>query len=484
METAPASQQAERTAGQRAAAPVPNQTAGGGGQLLPSTVRALMEPRLGYDLRHVRIHTDASAARSADRLDADAYTYGSHIAFAAGRFAPGSGDGNALIAHELVHSIQQMHPPPLYASGAAPMSVSHAAPQIARRPKKTKKPKEPAVDVPKRLGTNAAGEEVLVVREVGGTSGYDQRLQAIAVARLYDVEPAVIVQEHDGKWHVYQTTASLSNPGPGGDIAGPIAYGLPSAAGIDAARQSQPNSQRLASLVFGVPESEVQMNRRTADAAAGKVNVNADLTGPNAPGGVHDRVGGGGFEKGDPSALGIPLESLADPAAAQEALFHESTHLRDYELAQQWVATYERETTGTFFSGSRSSAFTEWLYKQTRTKPPRLSYVDAELIADVVRHTSGSTEANANVLSFLVAFQAGKTDLATRKLVAYARQLKPGGLYQPPETGSAVQRELTAELHRVDKALPKDQQAKFRAAFAAARAINPEAWVSLLVFGK
>jgi hypothetical protein len=89
-----------------------------------------------------------------------------------------------------------------------------------------------------------------------------------------------------------------------------------------------------------------------------------------------------------------------------------------------------------------SRYFTEWLYAQTRTKPPRLSEVDAELIADEVTNVSSATEARANVMSFLVAFHAGKIDLAQTKLVAYATALKPGGLYQNPVPGSAVQADL------------------------------------------
>jgi hypothetical protein len=126
----------------------------------------------------------------------------------------------------------------------------------------------------------------------------------------------------------------------------------------------------------------------------------------------------------------------------------------------------------------------EWLYAQTRTKPPRLSEVDAELIADEVTNSSASTEARANVLTFLAAFQAGATDLATKNLVAYAIALKPGGEYQNPIPGSSVQAALTAELRKVDRQLPRDERAKFRSAFAAAKASNPDAWVSTLVLGE
>ena len=48
------------------------------------------------------------------------------------------------------------------------------------------------------LGTGRF-EAVIVKREVGSTQGYD--LQAIAVARMFKTEPAVVVQDGNGKWH-------------------------------------------------------------------------------------------------------------------------------------------------------------------------------------------------------------------------------------------------------------------------------------------
>jgi DNA uptake protein ComE-like DNA-binding protein len=78
----------------------------GGGQSLPPSLRAFMEPRLGADLSRVRVHTDARAAARASELDAQAVTEGEDIHFAAGRFAPDSADGRELIAHELAHTLQ------------------------------------------------------------------------------------------------------------------------------------------------------------------------------------------------------------------------------------------------------------------------------------------------------------------------------------------------------------------------------------------
>lgn len=77
------------------------------GQPLDPPTRAFMEPRFGRDFSGVRVHTDAAAAQSANELNANAYTTGQNIVFASGQYAPGTPDGNRLIAHELTHVMQQ-----------------------------------------------------------------------------------------------------------------------------------------------------------------------------------------------------------------------------------------------------------------------------------------------------------------------------------------------------------------------------------------
>jgi hypothetical protein len=76
------------------------------GEPLDARVRRRMEPGLGADLFSVRVHRDGQAAESARAIGARAYAYGSHIAFAAGQFAPETGEGRRLLAHELAHVIQ------------------------------------------------------------------------------------------------------------------------------------------------------------------------------------------------------------------------------------------------------------------------------------------------------------------------------------------------------------------------------------------
>jgi hypothetical protein len=77
------------------------------GRPLDQESRAFFEPRFGRDFGDVRIHTGAEAAESARSINALAYTAGSDIVFAHGRYSPHSEDGKRLLAHELAHTTQQ-----------------------------------------------------------------------------------------------------------------------------------------------------------------------------------------------------------------------------------------------------------------------------------------------------------------------------------------------------------------------------------------
>ncbi|MEO0442264.1 MAG: DUF4157 domain-containing protein [Pseudomonadota bacterium] len=78
-----------------------------GGKKLPAHTQAFYETRLGHSLDHVRLHTDANAARATDDINARAFTLQNHIAFAPGQFKPETASGQWLLAHELTHAVQQ-----------------------------------------------------------------------------------------------------------------------------------------------------------------------------------------------------------------------------------------------------------------------------------------------------------------------------------------------------------------------------------------
>jgi hypothetical protein len=98
----------------------------GSGSALPRETLGFMEPRLGRDLHHVRVHTGAQAAELSERVDAHAFTVGQHIFFGKDQFRPHEPAGKELIAHELTHTIQQ---------GGAASGTAH--PSVQREEKKS-----------------------------------------------------------------------------------------------------------------------------------------------------------------------------------------------------------------------------------------------------------------------------------------------------------------------------------------------------------
>lgn len=76
------------------------------GHPLPSSTQQFFKARIGYDFSHVKIHTGKDAETSANEINAKAYATGEHIAFNKGEYNPDSFEGKKLLAHELMHVIQ------------------------------------------------------------------------------------------------------------------------------------------------------------------------------------------------------------------------------------------------------------------------------------------------------------------------------------------------------------------------------------------
>ncbi len=79
------------------------------GQPMPESSRQFFEPRFGYNFSNVRLHTDSVAAKSAQSINALAYTTGNNIVFNTGQYSADSDSGKKLMAHELTHVIQQQN---------------------------------------------------------------------------------------------------------------------------------------------------------------------------------------------------------------------------------------------------------------------------------------------------------------------------------------------------------------------------------------
>lgn len=99
----------------------------GPGRDLDGTVRARMGAALGADFGGVRVHDDPEASRVTHQLGAHALAVGEHIAFAPNRYEPGTPVGDALIAHELAHVMQQRGEPSVSRTAALEADADHAA---------------------------------------------------------------------------------------------------------------------------------------------------------------------------------------------------------------------------------------------------------------------------------------------------------------------------------------------------------------------
>lgn len=109
------------------------------GTPLPAPLLRDMEERFGHDFSRVAAHAGPLAARAALEVQAHAYASGRHIVFGAGRYAPHTGAGRDLIAHELSHVVERgglqvaatVHCQAAAVPTAAPTSIDGAIDMVA-----------------------------------------------------------------------------------------------------------------------------------------------------------------------------------------------------------------------------------------------------------------------------------------------------------------------------------------------------------------
>jgi len=77
------------------------------GRPLPGSVNYEMGNKIGSDFSNVKIHTNSQAVQMSQEIGAQAFTHGSDIYFNKGQYSPDTSEGKKLLAHELVHVVQQ-----------------------------------------------------------------------------------------------------------------------------------------------------------------------------------------------------------------------------------------------------------------------------------------------------------------------------------------------------------------------------------------
>jgi hypothetical protein len=375
------------------------------------------------------------------------------------------------------------------------------------------------------LGTNRAKQDVKVVHELGSPLGYRGRRQAIGVARMAKAAHAAVVETSDGRWHALATTADFDagRVTNAANVAGiREVHGIIALAAVDFMKDSLASARDLAAdlkamhpadrdlqkridvvvaelehgasevetsriaAMLGVPREEVNRIATLGSRVSDKINVTGQPD-VNSPGGGHAPMGGSpDFQQGGKSSLWIDLPEF-DKTRAPAVMFHESEHMADWDMTQQAIAEYEKAG-HVFVQGQSGIApFQAWLNEQVKKK--RLTAADAEIIVDETFNRTATTEARANVRTFLALFATGDTDAAAKDLEAYANNLKPkkeGGLghYATPAPGSAVRAELAAEAAAMYKQLSAPLRAKYDAAVEGAIATYKSGWLDELRMAK
>ncbi|MFO0722606.1 MAG: hypothetical protein U1E65_02405 [Myxococcota bacterium] len=337
--------------------------------------------------------------------------------------------------------------------------------------------------------------DATVTRTLGDPSGYADRYQAYAAARMSGADNAAVIMDKSGKWRAVQLDKQIPTEArtPSADV--PWAAGLvpEDPKKIEALRgkiQGLLDRQRegeridgaelgslrkqLASQVFGVPESEINIMRSSNDRKAGFLNLNtalasdAEARGRLGP----ERSPDGAFNPRKDPAVEIDASEIEGsykrgkgwsntPVDSSRAVFfHEATHEAVYMTTQKYVAEWEAKGNHFTESGGEDLGFRNWMMNRKD-----VDWATRLTVINTASSNFADTETRAHFGAFRAAIAAGSPEAAKDQLMTFAR-------YKASAPQQVTDAEL-AECERLYKTLPKDMQKAFDDAFAAAKAVNP-----------
>ena len=152
------------------------------GRPLDPATRSVMESRFGHDFSGVRVHDGPAAARSADMLDADAYTVGQDVVLGADGYAPGTPAGLRLLAHELAHVVQRgLQPQPAAGPRRSSLSSAGAAEREAHAAAEAVSLGRPA-RVSERLALDAVARQ-----PKGSSSRFSPAAESLTKEQIYAI---------------------------------------------------------------------------------------------------------------------------------------------------------------------------------------------------------------------------------------------------------------------------------------------------------
>ncbi|HWU91140.1 MAG TPA: DUF4157 domain-containing protein [Kofleriaceae bacterium] len=237
----------------------------GEGTPLDSTTQARMGAAFGTSFADVRIHADAKGGALASQHGALAFTVGTHIAMAAARYAPGTVEGDALLAHELTHVLQQR--------GAAPSSAQTT----------TETAQNAAAEHDADKGAEAAlrhlhgGDKAA---RASAKQGSDFQLQrCVGTAEAPTLLDAGVIHQNvytwDGDPFAVQLSYDKGKALGGGKIPATLHFQAKYAGGDD-------GDGHVAEMSFGTMEAQQIAPRFTFDRSDGWSHMNVDLYGDGA----------------------------------------------------------------------------------------------------------------------------------------------------------------------------------------------------------
>ena len=154
-----------------------------GGRPLDDATRTDMESRLGADFSDVRLHTGATAQRSAAEIGARAYTSGSHVVIGNGGADPHT------LAHELTHVIQQRKGPVAGSDNGEGLRVSDPSDRFEREAEANAR--QVMSGAPRDHSATAAHADHQVAPEAGRPA-VQRMMQAPAVPSVDDAVAAAV----------------------------------------------------------------------------------------------------------------------------------------------------------------------------------------------------------------------------------------------------------------------------------------------------
>ncbi|VVB71304.1 Uncharacterised protein [uncultured archaeon] len=199
--------------------PIVNEVLHSSGRPLDASTRAFMEPRFGHDFGKVRVHSDARSGESAQALNARAYTFGHHMVFDNGEYAPQMDTGKRLLAHELAHTIQSVQiigsanqPRISQTTDAEELAADAAASQVmrGRMPKLTSVTNAPGIYRQQRLILSLPRDKLKALGNRDINAIVDAIPQQVANGQSVVIKRAVV----DGVQHIFELAIKINPGGP------------------------------------------------------------------------------------------------------------------------------------------------------------------------------------------------------------------------------------------------------------------------------